>query len=689
LRKTLTVLMLVFILLVTATGIYYIFIYLPEKKLEEKIKPLLDAGLTSEEAVKFDGIYGDWAPYNRSVIKYVRYWIDYPSFSEAVLNASGSLEDAFFPLDEVVPYISELLTEKQAHQLIEKWYPTLFEECKPGGIKVVFGDLEQDGVNNYEEIFELGTDPLEYNTWLKFVFNTTRRPSDFYEGSTDTRDLAAVFNYIQLLDKDSNPIETIEFEPGDEQYLVNGWYGLELWEDIAWWDISVAFAGNNSIVLMDIPENAHFFRFVANSIGGGRKSEYQNFTIGFKDLMSNPNLMKIYFNNKLVDKVPIYERLQYHYANLRPEFDSDEDGKINKFDPNPRIPDPKPVKSDIDIGAWYVTGISKRNVNPPFDWSIGCPSHPLLGEYDIADPDVADWHIKHAVEHGINHFVVSYTAPFDQGWERNFEDGFMRSKFLNYTKFSLFHNSEVYLNPDPGDPSLENSSRIFSEYVSKNFFNHPSYYKIDNKPAVFVYHATNIYGDISKETFISYLQGFREVEKNNGYNIYLIGDFMDPDHSNVDFFFEHFDAVTSYGILKLADEEWTFDEDGNAFLEEPYDRMITGYIEEAKYYYQKAKEHGKGMWAPFSAGYDTSYQYEKGLILSYVKRTGVTPEKYKMGLEGIRPFAINGVIVGHINEIFENSIEPSYEFGFAFYDAIREVFTNAPLEHEDDRPYGK
>lgn len=319
---------------------YYHFVYLPKgerRLLERRIKPLIDAGLTEEEALEFDEAYRGWAPYNKTVAKYAGYWINHPPVSEAILRTSGLLEytvpsldlivpnianktltqdtlidfmvknpfivkddglnatdmqlikyyahvpgvvdkviekirsqkDRLFALDELTPYTSKPLTEEQAHHLIEKWYPELFKGCEENGVPVVFGDLDEDKLNHYEEIFELGTDPFKYNTWIRFVFDFTRKPSDFYEGSTDTRDLAAAFDSIQFLDRNSSVLATVEFAPEDEKYLRKGWYPIEyLVYPIEYLgDKDISWAGKNATIFLDdldILDRAHFLRIMAD-----------------------------------------------------------------------------------------------------------------------------------------------------------------------------------------------------------------------------------------------------------------------------------------------------------------------------------------------------------------------------------------------------------------------------------------
>lgn len=198
---------------------------------------------------------------NETDIELLKYYVDFPAIVDKIIEKVGSHEDRLFALNELTAYVSKPLKEEQAYQLIEKWYPELFEVTKKTGQSVLFGDLDKpkpDGLRNYEEIFEHGTDPFKTNNWIKFVFNFTRRPSDFYEGSTDTRDLAAAFDSIQFLDRNSSVLATIEFRLGDEKFLGKGWYPIEYLEEGFYPPVeemtgkNFSWAGKNATVILMI-----------------------------------------------------------------------------------------------------------------------------------------------------------------------------------------------------------------------------------------------------------------------------------------------------------------------------------------------------------------------------------------------------------------------------------------------------
>ncbi len=88
------------------------------------------------------------------------------------------------------------------------------------------------------------------------------------------------------------------------------------------------------------------------------------------------------------------------------------------------------------MGAYYFPGWPSRE-----KWQVlaAFPERtPLLGYYREGDPDVMDWQIKWAVEHGISFFA------FDWYWDRGhrqlehaLHEGYLRARFRSFIKFCL------------------------------------------------------------------------------------------------------------------------------------------------------------------------------------------------------------------------------------------------------------
>jgi hypothetical protein len=99
------------------------------------------------------------------------------------------------------------------------------------------------------------------------------------------------------------------------------------------------------------------------------------------------------------------------------------------------IPEPRPLQTGYDIACYYFTGWSHLN----HWWKM--PSlaerRPALGYYHELTPEVADWDIKWAVEHGVNHFVVLWYHHNGEQHTRFIEDALLKARFLDHIEFSV------------------------------------------------------------------------------------------------------------------------------------------------------------------------------------------------------------------------------------------------------------
>ncbi|MGO8899825.1 MAG: hypothetical protein ACLQU5_15965, partial [Isosphaeraceae bacterium] len=74
--------------------------------------------------------------------------------------------------------------------------------------------------------------------------------------------------------------------------------------------------------------------------------------------------------------------------------------------PTDYVPEPKPVRGPFEVGVYYFPGWSSAT-----NWQPIMPfpeRRPVLGWYREGDPELADWQIKWAVEHGITFFAYDW-----------------------------------------------------------------------------------------------------------------------------------------------------------------------------------------------------------------------------------------------------------------------------------------
>ncbi len=102
---------------------------------------------------------------------------------------------------------------------------------------------------------------------LGFSFSQTARPADIYPGSTDFRDLAVAFDYIEFLDINRVPIQRIDAGTSDARPRMGmGWFGDEeegdLGIDFVWAGGADAFAS----IYAQVPEPSVYIRVRATPL---------------------------------------------------------------------------------------------------------------------------------------------------------------------------------------------------------------------------------------------------------------------------------------------------------------------------------------------------------------------------------------------------------------------------------------
>ena len=337
--------------------------------------------------------------------------------------------------------------------------------------------------------------------------------------------------------------------------------------------------------------------------------------------------------------------------------------------PTGYVPEPKPVRGDIEVGMYYFPGWATYA-----RWSVldDFPERrPVLGYYREGDPEVADWHIKWMVEHGAT-FVV-----YDWYWSaggRQLEhglDAYFKSRYHDKIKFCLLwanHNA-------PGTSSAEDMVNV-TNYWLDNYFLRPEHFKIDGKPVVVIFSPHRLTEDMGLEGVKAAFQKSREMAKAKGLpGIYFVG-CAGPSRGQVAALeAEGYDAVSGYNYPSAGDK---------GQIVAPYDDMVTGY---------------KEIWdaigglttLPYIPVTEPGWDSRPWHGPNARARTGKTPEKFRQMLLNAREFLKDRspkvMLIEAWNEFGEGDYtEPHQEFGFGHVDAIREVFTNAPKEHEDIVP---
>ena len=154
------------------------------------------------------------------------------------------------------------------------------------------------------------------------------------------------------------------------------------------------------------------------------------------------------------------------------------------------IPEPQPVKTEILIGAHHCP-LWEADKPQMWDNVLKHPERtPALGFYSQENPEVADWETKWAVEHGISFFIycwyrASQGEPVKMRFGSAIHDALFKSQFVDKMKFTI-----MWENQSRGTAGVADEQDLMENLLPfwiENYFQHPSYLKIDNKPLLFIY----------------------------------------------------------------------------------------------------------------------------------------------------------------------------------------------------------
>lgn len=181
----------------------------------------------------------------------------------------------------------------------------------------------------------------------------------------------------------------------------------------------------------------------------------------------------------------------------------------------------------------------------------------IFSKYNTSIPQVAKIHIEQALKGGIDLFALEWTGPYPTTvpgvtfTEYDIEKGFLPAlyDFPNF-KFCIFYDqtirmfwkhwlpeNEAY---DFDNPKVKNTFLTDILYISKKYFSHPNYFKIDGKPVLWLY-LTRLYkGD--------YEGTFAEIRKALNGNVFIIADEIFSTHPIKEEKIKIFNAVGCYGI---------------------------------------------------------------------------------------------------------------------------------------------
>lgn len=164
------------------------------------------------------------------------------------------------------------------------------------------------------------------------------------------------------------------------------------------------------------------------------------------------------------------------------------------------VPAPEPATTDYIVAAHVYNAWKKggTNVHKGFDQFLDYPERlPLLGRYDEENPEVCDWEIKWALEHGVNCFIYCWyrkkesmdrkITVDDLRLAHGIHESLFNARYGKQMKFAImFEAQSRWGNTNPKDFE-ENLLPFWME----QYFLKENYLVINNKPVLFIYDYQN------------------------------------------------------------------------------------------------------------------------------------------------------------------------------------------------------
>lgn len=358
------------------------------------------------------------------------------------------------------------------------------------------------------------------------------------------------------------------------------------------------------------------------------------------------------------------------------------------------VPAPEPAAATITLGAYVFPGWYRdagrgdypyRTHDEDSEWKRCIAQQPaprpLLGFYDDSLPEVNDWHIKWALEHGVSFFA------FDWYWNagetrllRTLERGFLRAKYAPQMKFCIHWCNHALDWKRDGKPApLDFSKPALLEmtaYLADHYFRLPNYLTVDGRPVLMAFvPGALVQANGGPAGFRATLEEMNRVLRAKGCkDLYLValggGSYAESG-------FAAQTAYSYYGVDPDSKYEW---KSGCAV---PYEDMLAHFETQWQAY---AKRPGIDYIVPVGSNWDDRPRArQRARVIA-----GKTPELFerlcRASLKHVDPRNRLAIIEAW-NEWGEGSfIEPDQAFGFAFLDRVRRVYTGAPDAHTDYVP---
>lgn len=360
------------------------------------------------------------------------------------------------------------------------------------------------------------------------------------------------------------------------------------------------------------------------------------------------------------------------------------------------VPEPKPVQTDVTLGVYIFPGWYRdtgrgdypyRTHDEDSEWRAVARKpapRPLLGFYDDSLPEVNDWHIKWALEHGVSFFCFDwYWNAGEHRLLRSLEEGFLKSRYCNLMKFCIHwcnHGLDWKDRPGgrPADADFQPPALVeMVNYMADKYFSRPNYLTVEGRPVLVIWDtAAVIQANGGPEGFAKAIEAMNEALHAKGMkDLYLIA--MGTARQNEA---AGFDGMTGYGYYG-TDYDSRYEWRGGYSI--PYDDTVKHYETTWK---GITSRPGLPYLLPIGTNWDSRPRHSERAAVIRDK----SPEKFARMCRASLNYIdkrLNMAVIEAWNEWGEGSfLEPDKQWGFGFLDALRGVYTSASEPHTDYVP---
>ncbi len=334
------------------------------------------------------------------------------------------------------------------------------------------------------------------------------------------------------------------------------------------------------------------------------------------------------------------------------------------------VPEPKPVRGPFEVGAYYFPGWNAHGRWQPI---LSYPERtPVLGHYREGDPEVADWHIKFAVEHGITFFCYDwYWNKGDTQLAHGLHDGYFNARYKSLLKFCL-----LWANHAPTVHSPEDNAAVCRYWID-NYFGRPEYFKIKTRPLLVIFDPGSMKRDLGVEGSRAAIALWHAMTRERGAGEVLVAGCGTPGAALEDLKAMGFDAVTGYNWPSCG-------AGGRDHV--PYAEVARAQYEH--WWLPMARRNAMPVIVPASPGWDSRPWHGAKAFVQTERSPAAFAEHLALAARFTAETASPKVVLIEAwNEWGEGSYcEPHKEYGFGHLDAVRGVFCPGAGAHVDIGP---